>query len=108
MGIAKAVFPREVIAELEQYGVELKVGTVIVIRGVIFRQTYEDGQTAFIINECPRLVLSEVTGIIGEPVPMLKAVSQHKYQDYHLKYSSDEFSIPFKSEFRDKYLQKPK
>lgn len=94
------------IAELDLYGIKLQKGTVIVMRGVVFRQNCEDGSPAFIINECPRLVLNDVTAIIGQPVPILKAIGQKKYEDYHLKYSSDEFTIPFSPEFRERYFSK--
>jgi hypothetical protein len=79
VGIAKAIFRREVLAELDRYGIKLQKGSVIVIRGLLFRQPCEDGETAFILHECPRLVLNEVTGMIGTPIPISKAVSQHKY-----------------------------
>ena len=82
------------------YGKLIHVNTVLVIRGQIFRQSCEDGQTAFVLNECPRLVLNSVTGKIGDPVPLMKACEQNKYHDYHLKYGSEEFAIPFTQEFR--------
>ena len=74
--------------------------TVLVVRGQISRYSSPDGQTSFILNECPRLVLNEVTGRIGTPVPLMKAVDQNKYNDYHLRYSSFDFAIPFTYEFR--------
>jgi len=52
----------------------MQVKSVIVIRGVIVRQSCEDGQTSFIINECPRLVLSDINDVIGNPQPLTKAV----------------------------------
>lgn len=75
IGIAKAVICREVISELELHKWNIAKGSVLVIRGLIFRQSCDDGQTAFILNECPRLVLNEVTGIVGKPIPLLKAVA---------------------------------
>jgi hypothetical protein len=93
------------LAELELFKWPIQKQTVIVIRGQIFRQSCDDGQTAFIINECPRLVLNEVTSMIGKPIPLLKACELHKYSDYHLKYASDDFAIPFKAEFRQKFFK---
>ena len=51
------------------------------------------------------MVLNEVTGIIGKPIALLKAIAQKKYSDYYLKYSSDDFEIPFKQDFRDKFFR---
>jgi len=77
---------------------------VLVIRGQIYRQSCEDGQTAFILNESPRLILSEVTGAIGTPMPLIKACEQNKYSDYHLKYGSKEFAIPYTSTFKQNHV----
>lgn len=81
---------------------------MLVVRGQISRYSSPDGYTSFILNECPRLVLNEVTGRIGTPVPLMKAVDQNKYNDYHLRYSSFDFAIPFTFDFRQRhYLQMP-
>ena len=32
----------------------------------------------------------------------MKACEQNKYHDYHLKYGSEEFAIPFTNEFRQR------
>ena len=61
LGTAKTLINREVISELTLYQKHISVNTVLVIRGQISRYSSEDGQTAFILNECPRLVLNEVT-----------------------------------------------
>lgn len=74
IGTAKTVVNREVISELNLYQKHITVNTVLVIRGQISRFSSEDGQTVFILNECPRLVLNQVTGRIGNPVPLMKAV----------------------------------
>jgi hypothetical protein len=74
VGIVKAMLSREVMSELDLYSWKIKKHAVIVIRGVIFRQSAEDGEPSFIINECPRLVLPEVTGLIGAPIPFMKAI----------------------------------
>ena len=101
----------EVITELQLYSKQLRINTVLVIRGFIFRQSCEDGQTAFILNECPRLVLDAVTAKIGDPVPLMKACEQNKYHDYHLKYGSEEFAIPYTEDFKSRnfnlFMQSP-
>ena len=54
------------------------------------------------------MVLNQVTGRIGNPVPLMKAVDQNKYNDYHLRYSSFDFAIPFSFEFRQRnFLSMP-
>ena len=74
IGTAKTLINRDVISELNLYQQHISVNTVLVIRGQISRYSSEDGQTSFILNECPRLVLNQVTGRIGNPVPLMKAV----------------------------------
>ena len=106
IGTATALISREVVSELQMYGKLIHINSVLVIRGQIFRQSCGDGQTAFILNECPRLVLNHITGKIGDPVSLMKACEQNKYHDYHLKYGSEEFAIPFTPDFRARhYLQ---
>ena len=65
------------------------------MRGDIFRQRFEDGKTAFIFNEAPRLVINEVENVIGEPVPLIKACDSNKYDDIQTKYAKDYFKIPY-------------
>ena len=74
IGAAKMLINREVISELNLYQKHISIHTVLVIRGQISRYSSGDGQTSFILNECPRLVLNQVTGRIGNPVPLMKAV----------------------------------
>ena len=108
IGTARALINREVISELNLYQKHITINTVLVIRGQISRYSLEDGQTAFILNECPRLVLNQVSSRIGSPVPLMKAVDSNKYTDYHLRYSSFDFAIPFTFEFRQRnFLSMP-
>jgi hypothetical protein len=64
------------------------------------RYSYEDGKTAFIINEVPRVVISDVKPQkIGDPVPLIKAFEEQKYENIDSKYTEDHFKIPFKTKF---------
>ena len=100
IGTARTLVNRDVISELNLYQKHISLNTILVIRGQISRYGSEDGQTAFILNECPRMVLNQIQGRIGNPVPLMKAVDQNKYNDYHSRYSSFDFAIPFTFEFR--------
>ena len=42
------------------------------MRGRVVRYSYEDGKTAFIFNESPRVVLNDVQQkVIGDPIPLM-------------------------------------
>ena len=58
IGNAKMLINHEVISELHLYQKTITLNTVLVIRGQISRYSAEDGQTSFILNEVPRLVLN--------------------------------------------------
>lgn len=82
------------------------------MRGRVIRSSYEDGKTAFIFNEAPRAVITDVKQkIIGEPIPLIRAFDQQKYDDIPNKYHSNYFKIPYLQKFREimldgKYLPK--
>jgi hypothetical protein len=64
------------------------------MRGRVIRSSYEDGKTAFIFNEAPRVVISDVRQkIIGEPIPLIRAFDQQKYDDIANKYAPNYFNI---------------
>jgi hypothetical protein len=46
---------------------------IIVVKGDIFRQRCDDGKTGFIFNEAPRLIINDVEGVVGDPMPLVKA-----------------------------------
>jgi hypothetical protein len=48
-----------------------------VISGDVVRYTNSDGKTAFLINETPHLVVSDVEKKkIGDPIPLIRAFDQ--------------------------------
>jgi len=77
---------------------------VIVVKGDIFRQRCDDGKTGFIFNEAPRLVLNDVEKLIGDPIPLVKACQQAKYEDMQTKYAEDYLRIPFTQQFYNRYI----
>ena len=74
------------------------------MRGRISRQPNEIGNTALVINESPRLVLTggtQVLGRIGQPISLLKACEQNKYADYDSKYEGPNyFGILYSLDFQ--------
>jgi len=77
---------------------------ILVVKGDIFRQRCDDGKTGFIFNEAPRLILNEVERLIGEPIPLVKACQQAKYEDMQTKYPEDYFKIPYTQTFFTRYV----
>ena len=60
VGFAQAIVTKEILDELWTFQNEIRHMCVIVIRGRIGRYSNEEGATAFILNEAPRLVLNDV------------------------------------------------
>ena len=57
----------------------------------------------------PRLVIDEVSEqIIGQPLPLYKAIQQNRYDDIKNveKYGEDYFKIPYHQSFIDRYITK--
>ena len=54
------------------------------------------------------MVLNSVTGQIGEPVSLLKACGDNKYSDFHIKYTPNQFAIPYTSQFKQRYFRQPR
>ena len=51
----------------------------------MIRWSYEDGKTAFVLSQAPRLVINDVikkpVGIIGAPMPLILAFNHQKYDN---------------------------
>ena len=60
IGFASAVMPKNVLDQLWTFNNEIKNYAIVVIKGKLVRYSYEDGKTAFIINETPRLVINDI------------------------------------------------
>ena len=66
------------------------------------RYSYEDGKTAFIINEVPRAVLRDVVKQkIGDPQPFIEAFESQKYEGFESKFPDDFFKIVYKRRFKE-------
>lgn len=50
------------------------------MRANIYRQQLENETTAFIFNERPRIVFSQVSGQIGDPKPFNKVFIENLYE----------------------------
>jgi hypothetical protein len=77
---------------------------ILVIKGDIFRQRCDDGKTGFIFNEAPRLIINEVEGVVGDPMPLVKACQQAKYDDMATKYHDGYFKIPYSQQLFNRYV----
>ena len=77
---------------------------ILVIKGDIFRQRCDDGKTGFIFNEAPRLIINEVEGVVGDPMPLVKACQQAKYDDMATKYHDGYFKIPYSQKLFNRYV----
>ena len=87
--------------ELWTYDNQITNYSIIVISGDVVRYTNSDGKTAFLINETPHLVVSDVEKKkIGDPIPLIRAFDQQMYEDSQIKYSKDFFQIPYIEEFK--------
>lgn len=68
--------------ELWTYDNQITNYSIIVISGDVVRYTNSDGKTAFLINETPHLVVSDVEKKkIGDPIPLIRAFDQQMYED---------------------------
>ena len=69
--------PREILEELYLFDNQIKEKCILIIRGRLIRYSCEDGKTAFIFQEVPRTVITDVQEkIIGEPIELIKAFNQ--------------------------------
>lgn len=106
IGYASAILPKEVLDELWMYNNQIEQYAIVLIKGKVVRYSYEDGKTAFIINEAPRVVVTDVAPKkIGDPVPLVKAFDGKKYEAIETKYKDDYFSIPYKPKFKQTVIE---
>jgi hypothetical protein len=52
------------------------------------------------------VVLNDIEKIVGDPIPLVKACQQAKYEDMQTKYPEDYFKIPFTQQFYNRYITK--
>ena len=84
IGTCLIVFNRETMSEVEMQKMVITENSVIVLRGRLSRQPNDTGTTVLVMNEAPRLVFtggSQVLGRIGQPVSLLKACEQKRYEE---------------------------
>lgn len=67
IGIATALLQKNILDELTLYEQKINKNCIIIIKGDVFRQSLDDGKRGFILNQTPRLVISEVSSVVGEP-----------------------------------------
>ena len=104
VGTATAIIQKDICDELILNDQQITMHCIMVVKGDIFRQRCDDGKTGFIFNEAPRLIINEVEGIIGDPIPLVKACQQAKYDDMQAKYAEDYFKIPYVQHFFNRYI----
>ena len=52
------------------------------------------------------MILNEVSGVIGNPVPLLKAINLHKYgENYQAVREAYDFTIPYTADFKQQYIE---
>jgi len=91
--------------ELNLYEFELRVNSIIVVKGSdMFRQQGDDGKIAFILNNSPRLIVNAIRVRVGDPVDILTACKQMKYSDMDTKYKPNYFTIPYEEKYSNNML----
>lgn len=95
LGTATAIIQKDIYDEMILNDQQITLCCVLVIKGDIFRQRCDDGKTGFIFNEAPRLIINDVVSVVGDPIPLMKALQQARYDDMAAKYPEGHFKIPY-------------
>ena len=101
-----AIIQRDIYDDMLLNDQQITPQCVIVIKGDIFRQRCDVGKTGFIFNEPPRMVLNDVEGVIGDPLPLVKALKEAKYEDIAAKYPEGHFRIPYTHRFFNQHISR--
>lgn len=52
------------------------------------------------------MILNDIDRVIGDPLPLVKALKEAKYEDIQTKYAEDYFRIPFTAMFHHRHISR--